>query len=172
MSVEMTTSQAFLSEAKKNTLPDARQSLQQGETGWISGTPVKSEPGTVAVRTPNGFIIVLSEPDVVEYARNGQAYMIRARAGADVLTRFESVSKLLPTKAAEPCDCHDAEGSPATARINTQSGPPDRPLIRFGCYACWIEYVDAWCELPGGILFKCYQPRIRCGNVCPPPVIV
>lgn len=59
MSIERMSHQAFQGAASKNFAPDMKQVLAEGETGWLSGSPVKSEPGTVALRTANGFLVVL-----------------------------------------------------------------------------------------------------------------
>lgn len=174
MALSKIDSKTFLDEAKKNLEPDVKESLKLGETGWLRGSPAKSEPGTIALKTREGFLIIVSEADVVEYARHEHEFFVRVRNGTDVLTRFESVNKLLPAKPAERCECSDQAATSAMQQraISGSGGPPSRPIIVIGCYACWIEYVEAWCELPGGILFRCYTPRLRCGNVCPPPIIV
>ncbi len=173
MAMSKIDSKSFLDEAKKNVEPDIKESLKLGETGWLRGHPTKSETGTLALKTREGFLVIVSEADVVEYARHESEFFVRVKNGADVLTRFESVNKLLPSKPKEQCDCGGREDTSTQLRLNNQTGGPGRrPIIGYGCFACWIEYQEAWCELPGGILFKCYQPVIRCGNVCPPPIIV
>jgi hypothetical protein len=173
MTISKIDSKSFLEEATKNAEPSLKESLELGETGWLQGTPSKSEAGTIALKTRSGFLIIVSEDDVVEYAQQEHEYFIRVKNGSDVITRFESVNKLLPSKPTEQCDCAGQTNTSVEKRVNQQSGgPPDRPIIVFGCFACRIEYQEAWCQLPGGILFKCYQPVIKCGNVCPPPVIV
>lgn len=171
MSIEKISHKTFQGAASANAAPDMKHLLAEGETGWLSGSPAKSEAGTVALRTGNGFLVVLQEADVVEFGRHGDDHMVRVRAGASVVTRFESVNQLLP-KSPGACHCSENTEATASARLNTQSGPPNRPIIGWGCYQCWIEYVGAWCELPGGVVFRCYQPQIRCGNVCPPPISV
>jgi hypothetical protein len=158
--------ESFLGEAEKNVAPDVAESLKVGETGWLRGYPVKSEPGTIALKTRDGLLIIISEADAVGYARHEHEFFVHVKNGSDVITRFESVNKLLPSKPSLPCDC-SGSSSRVLRQQQTGGGPPDEPLIDIGCYSCWIEYVEAWCELPGGILFKCYRPQIRCGDMCP-----
>lgn len=157
----------FLEAAKKNVEPSIKEALAIGETGWLRGCPISSDKGTLALKTRDGFIIMVSESDVVEIAQHEHEYFLRVKNGSDVVTRFESTNKLLPSKPEKSCDRRSETGTVSQRRAG--EGPPDVPIIGLGCYQCWIEYVESWCELEGtGIVFKCYRPQIRCGDVCPP----
>lgn len=70
------------------------------------------------MKTRSGFRIVVSENDLVEYARHGNEYFIRIKNGADVITRFESVNKLLPSKPTEQCDCSGQTNTSVEKRVN------------------------------------------------------
>ena len=169
MGVKKIDRKKFQSEASKNNQPKVSESLVTGETGWLVGQAIKSEPGTVTIKTPENFFISISENDVLEYGHVGDSFCLQVKTGADVHTRFESVNKLYPARRKDDCDCHQKEDQYLQRRLGQGPAPSD-PVIVIGCTGCWIEYEEMWCKLNGYII-RCYKPVLKCGRVCPDPVI-
>ena len=163
---------AFQDAAQENVQPDVDELLDVGETGWLLGRPIESDKGTVALQTPEGFQILVSKRDVIEYREHNDQFFLRIKYGTSVVTRLENVKNIVPSRPGEPCDCEDRDTSPPAQLQQLRQGDNtigdtiDDIIRILKCIRCEIVYEEVWCELEGGIRFRCYKPVIRCRNIC------
>ena len=73
--------------------------IDEGESSWFAGRAAPADEGFVAIAQDDDIVTVVRERDVLEVRKKDHLFLVRVRADADVLVRFERVTK------ARPCDC-------------------------------------------------------------------
>jgi hypothetical protein len=85
------------------------EKIADGEPMWLSGSPARSEEGTIALAIDD-LTIVIRESDVQEVKRNGERFQVKVRAGTEMLFRLEGVAEArAAARPAESCNCERLE---------------------------------------------------------------
>lgn len=122
--------------------------IDEGESSWFAGRAAPAEDGFIAIAQDDDFVTVMRERDVLEVRKIEDKFLVRVRADADVLVRFERVAKARP----DDCGCDSAEkpadDSPPVARASAGfAGDP------FGPFGAPIGYCRLYirCVYYGGM---------------------
>ncbi len=116
------------------------EKIAEGEMHWFAGHPLPSAPGTIALAQRDSLKLVFREEDLIEVHKWEERFLVRLRAGADMLVSLERV---MPAGPSGCCDggAADHKDRPAAARsrIGVHDAPRDWDvwISSFGTSCTW-----------------------------------
>ena len=121
--------------------------ISAGDSTWFAGRPAPADKGFIAIAQDEDIHTVIRVEDVQEVRKEQDIYLVKVSADANVLVRYERVTKAKP----EDCGCGDedkgeAASSGAAARMFADDpfGPFGAPIGHCRLYVrCWY-----WRGLP------------------------
>ncbi len=124
-----------------------------GESVWFRGCPVIAEPGTFALDTGAGRIVVINRKDVRSVEQQDDLFMVEVPAGTNVIARLESVVRVQ----AESCNCAEEDKPrPGADKTVLRVGQGDATHDPFNVLEyCWnvqrwvtvCEWVNVGCRV-------------------------
>ena len=79
--------------------------IDEGESSWFAGHAAPADEGFVAIAQDDDIVTVIRERDVLEVRKKDHFFLVRVRSDADVLVRFQRVTKARP----DDCGCEGAK---------------------------------------------------------------
>jgi hypothetical protein len=113
--------------------------IARGGEHWFIGSPVASQPGTVALAQTPEIKLVFREEDIREVRKHGERYVVRVAADANMLVSHEQTMKA----AASRCDCASGEdgAKPGTTRQAERGRiDPDADVNYIEVMPCWWRF--------------------------------
>ena len=145
--------------------------LEVGETAWLAGHAAPASKGTITLRIGNASTVVVQEKDIVEVKKRGEQFMIRVKAGSEVLYKLEIVSQIRESASRNSgsCHCHGAEANekPEVALAQNLGGSGGLGGGDDVQGLCQVVCVISWRRFGRALV-----PILNCGVVCPPGTII
>jgi hypothetical protein len=119
------------------------QRIDEGESIWLAGRPAAAEDGFISIAQDENIRTIIREQDVQEVRKEGDFYLVRVSTEANLLVRYERVTKAKPTECG--CDAPDAGVTGRQASIARQIGDTGPFGVPLGPCRLYIH-----CEYWGG----------------------
>jgi hypothetical protein len=132
--------------------------INEGESIWLAGRPAAAENGFIAIAQDEDIRTIIREEDVKEVRKEDDLYLVRISTDANVLVRYERVTKAKPAA----CGCEsptegttDHSGSIAR-QTGDSTGPFGVPLGPCRLYTYCIYWRGTvicwwWITCPGKV---------------------
>jgi hypothetical protein len=110
------------------------QRIDQGESTWFFGRPAPADAGFIAISQDEYIRTIIREEDVQEVSKEGDIYFVKVSTDANVLVRYESVTKAKPVECG--CGGSDEKEFGQTGAIAQQgpwgpTGPFGEPIFGY-----------------------------------------
>jgi hypothetical protein len=104
------------------------QRIDEGESTWLAGRPAAAEDGFISIAQDENIRTIIREQDVQEVRKEGDFYLVRVSTEANLLVRYERVTKAKPAECG--CEAPDkgANGRQASIARQFDTGPFGVPL--------------------------------------------
>lgn len=132
--------------------------IKEGESVWLAGTPAAAENGFISIAQDANIRTIIREQDILEVRKEGDFYLVRISTEANVLVRYEQVTKAKPAECG--CEAPDGEtkGEPGSIarQFDGSTGPFGVPLgpCRLFIYCIYWGAVRVcwwWITCPGRV---------------------
>ena len=119
--------------------------IKEGESVWLAGTPASAENGFISIAQDANIRTIIREQDILEVRKEGDFYLVRISTEANVLVRYEQVTKAKPAECG--CAAPDGETEGELGSIARQIGGSTGPFgVPLGLCRLFI-----YCTYWGGV---------------------
>jgi hypothetical protein len=104
--------------------------IDEGESIWLAGRPAAADDGFISIAQDEDIRTIIREQDVREVRKEGDLFLVRISTEANVIVRYERVTKAKPSECG--CEAPD-EGTTKQPRaiarqVGDSTGPFGVPL--------------------------------------------
>jgi hypothetical protein len=132
--------------------------IKEGESVWLAGRPAAAESGFVSIAQDANIRTIIREQDIQEVRKEGEVFLVRISTEANVLVRYEQVTKAKPAECGCAAPDGETEGEPGSIarQIGGSTGPFGVPLgpCRLFIYCTYWDGVRIcwwWITCPGRV---------------------
>jgi hypothetical protein len=115
--------------------------INEGESIWLAGRPAAADNGFIGIAQDEDIRTIIREQDVKEVRKEGDLYLVRISTDANVIVRYERVTKAKP--AACGCEAPSLGTTDESRLIARQMGDSTGPFgVPLGPCRLYIYCID------------------------------
>jgi hypothetical protein len=132
--------------------------INEGESIWLAGRPAAAENGFIGIAQDEDIRTIIREQDVKEVRKEGDVYLVRISTEANVLVRYERLTKARPAECGCEAPSEGTTGQPGliARQMGDSTGPFGTPLGPCRLFTYCIYWRGAricwwWITCPGKV---------------------